>query len=112
MISVYYRVKAGESLWQIARRYGADPQEVVRYNRLENEAVLREGMRLRIPIKEPVRPAPVVIRETGEWITLQEGETLDEAARRAGISRQMLLWLNGLSRVKKLKPGYRLRIRP
>lgn len=112
MISVYYRVKAGESLWQIAQRYHADPQKVLQYNRLEKEPFLREGMLLRIPVQEPVRRAPVVIHESGKWITLQEGETLEQAARRAGISRQMLLWLNGLSRVKTLRPGCRLRIRP
>lgn len=112
MISVYYRVKAGESLWQIAQRYNADPQKILRYNHLEKEPFLREGMLLRIPVQEPVHRAPVATHEPGKWIILQEGETLEQAAQRAGISRQMLLWLNGLSRIKKLQPGYRLRIRP
>lgn len=112
MISIYYRVKAGESLWQIARRYSADPEEVVRYNRLEKEPALREGMLLRIPMKQPVRHMAETSPEDEKWITLQLGETLEEAAQRAGISRQMLLWLNGLSQKKSIKPGARLRVRP
>lgn len=112
MISIYYRVKAGESLWQIAQRYSADPEEIVRYNRLEKEPALREGMLLRIPMKQPVRHMVETSPEDEKWITLQQGETLEEAAQRAGISKQMLLWLNGLSGSGGLQAGYRLQIRP
>ena len=58
MISVYYRVKAGESLSQIARRYGVEEEVLVRLNRLEGVRFLEEGQQLRIPVKEPVRHRP------------------------------------------------------
>lgn len=117
MISVYYRVKAGESLSQIAHRYGVEEEVLVRLNRLEGVRFLEEGQQLRIPVKEPVRhrppkPAPAPSPEPGPWLVLLPGETAGEAARRAGISEGFLFWLNGMAPGQKLYPGQRLRIRP
>ncbi len=46
---VYHQVKAGQTLWSIARAYQVDVKILSRANRLSNRDVLRVGQRLHIP---------------------------------------------------------------
>lgn len=46
--SVVHRVRAGETLWSISRRYGVLVAQIVEWNVLEVDSVLRLGQRLRI----------------------------------------------------------------
>jgi len=46
--SVIHRVRAGETLWSIARRYGVLVSQIVEWNVLEADSVLKLGQRLRI----------------------------------------------------------------
>ena len=112
MISVYYSVKPGESLAEIARRYRIEAEELIRLNLLDHKIPLIEGQHLRIPIREPLRRKEKTLPKNTEWLTVLEGETADKAAKRAGISRELLLWLNGIRREEEIHAGQRLRIRP
>jgi membrane-bound lytic murein transglycosylase D len=46
---VHHKVKAGETLYEIARRYGASVQRIVQVNNLRQTRLLRVGSTLRIP---------------------------------------------------------------
>lgn len=46
---IYHQVKAGQTLWSIARTYRVDVKTLARANRLSNRDILRVGQRLRIP---------------------------------------------------------------
>jgi lipoprotein NlpD len=46
---VFHRVRAGETLWRIARTYAVTPEAVARENALPDGSQLSEGMRLFIP---------------------------------------------------------------
>lgn len=46
---VHHRVKSGETLYEIARRYGASVQHIARVNGLRPSHLLRAGSTLRIP---------------------------------------------------------------
>lgn len=46
--SGHYRVKEGDSLWTIARRYGLKVAELTRLNQLDPAGYLRPGQRLRV----------------------------------------------------------------
>ncbi len=46
---VHHKVKQGETLYEIARRYGASVQRIVQVNRLGQSRLLRVGSTLRIP---------------------------------------------------------------
>jgi membrane-bound lytic murein transglycosylase D len=54
-VPVIHRVRAGETLWSIARRYGVLVAQIVEWNLLEHGDVLKLGQRLRI---FPIGPAP------------------------------------------------------
>ncbi len=46
--SVDYRVKTGDSLWAIARRFGVSPEALMRWNDIDNPRALRPGQNLRL----------------------------------------------------------------
>lgn len=53
----FYRVRAGDSLYAIAQRFGLQPAELMRMNRIRDADYLFEGQRLRI---RPARDATVL----------------------------------------------------
>ena len=46
---VMHRVRRGQTLWQIARKYGSTVEAIRRRNRLRNSNLIRVGQKLRIP---------------------------------------------------------------
>lgn len=76
-----YRVKAGDTLWSIARRHGTTMSILLRLNGLRENAILRVGQRLRVPAPERGKPvrAPRAGADTGEVA----------AARRSALA---MLW--------------------
>ena len=48
-VGVYHRVRRGETLWSICRRYGANLQEVAEINGIESPASIRAGEQIFIP---------------------------------------------------------------
>ena len=45
-----HRVRSGESLWLIAKKYNIRIQDIVDANKLQNSRYIRPGQRLKIPI--------------------------------------------------------------
>ncbi len=43
---IRYRVRAGDSLWTIARRFGTTPASIARANELDPDDILRPGRKL------------------------------------------------------------------
>jgi len=99
-----YRVKRGESLYDIARRYQVSVYALRQANDLGN-ARLRAGRMLRIPDKtlaeeddeEDAQPAPVAVSQTHHRIhVVARGETLYSISRKLGIKETDLQGWNGL----------------
>lgn len=58
-VSVIHRVRAGETLWSISRRYGVLVSQIMRWNLIQPGDVLRLGQRLRIfPSSAPSAALP------------------------------------------------------
>lgn len=45
---IWYTVRAGDSLWEIAKRYGVTVAQISRWNRINARQTIRPGLRLRI----------------------------------------------------------------
>ncbi len=60
-----YHVRAGDTLWSLARRHGTTPNQLARMNGISTEAILSIGQRLQVPVQtvEIVRPAPSVTND-------------------------------------------------
>jgi membrane-bound lytic murein transglycosylase D len=108
---VVHRVRRGQTLSVIARRYGSSVSAIMRTNNLRSANRIREGQRLRIP----VRGSGAVRRTSRSAVngihTVRRGETLGGIARAYGTTVSQLKKDNGLSS-NLIHPGQGLRVGP
>lgn len=86
-----YTVKSGDSLWNIAKKYGISLDELLVTNNLSSSSTLRIGQILKIPLKKSET-------ENNQYIlyTVQRGDTLWEIANKYNKTVQELMDYNGL----------------
>lgn len=85
--SIEYIVKAGDSLWQISRKYGTTVDAIKQLNGLTSD-LLSIGQVLRIPISQ-----------SGPYIeyTVRPGDSLWTISRNYGTTVEAIMKLNGLT---------------
>lgn len=99
-LTVY--VRAGDTLWAIAREYGTTVETIVRENRISDPNRIFAGERLRITL-----PA----RGSGEEIyTVRRGDTPISIAGKFGVTLSALEDRNGLERGETIYAGDKLSI--
>lgn len=99
-LTVY--VRAGDTLWAIAREYGTTVEAIVRENRIVDPNRIFAGERLRITL-----PA----RGSGEEIyTVRRGDTPISIAGKFGVTLSALEDRNGLERGEMIYAGDKLSI--
>lgn len=86
---VIYRVQLGDTLSEIATRYGLTASALAAANGLSLTSVIVEGQQLRIPQNQGARPQPIP-----ERYTIQQGDTLAGIALIYGTTVQDLVALN------------------
>lgn len=115
---VSHRVGRGESLSELAGRYGTSVKSIVRVNKLGKGNRLRVGRRILIPVVSGRHPSyarqgaqrpPLAADGT---YRIRRGETLTEIAQRHNVSLAELQQVNGLSDPHTVKAGARLKIPP
>lgn len=104
-----HRVRRGQTLSIIARRYGTTVQALMRANNLRSAHRIREGQRLRVPGRGGVRSASSVQVSGSGTHTVQRGETLGLIAAAYGSSVERIRRDNGL-RSTVIHPGQRLEV--
>jgi membrane-bound lytic murein transglycosylase D len=107
-----HRVRAGQTLSGIAKRYGVATSTLAAANNLHDADYLRQGQVLRLPVAgaQPVSLAAKLGEGKGVY-TVQSGDTLSGIAQRHDLSVQTLAELNGLEDADYLRPGQRLQVR-
>jgi cell wall-associated NlpC family hydrolase len=107
-----YRVKAGDNLYKIAKKYHVSPESIRRANGLEGDA-LKVNQELVIPTGKPQRKAPepaATKKKNGAFPpvhVVKKGETLAGISKITGAPVSEIKRLNGL-KTSRLKPGQRL----
>jgi murein DD-endopeptidase MepM/ murein hydrolase activator NlpD len=96
-----YVVEAGDSLWDIAQRFGVSIEDLSTANGITNINQLSEGQQLIIPGLEGIR---------GVLVTrpISYGESLRSLSRRYQITPEMLTRLNRITHPEELYVGYSL----
>lgn len=89
-----HRVRAGESLYDIAALYQAPLRALIEQNGLDAPFALSEGRVLRLP---PPR-----------FHTVERGETFEAVARRYNVDTRSLALLNRMSAPYAVRPGDRI----
>jgi len=102
----YHMVKRGDTLSELAVRYGTSVSELRRLNGMSKKSVLKLGSKLKLPagvssLPQPKRPSYHVVKS---------GDTLSGLAVRYGTSVSELRRLNGLSKKSVLKLGTKLKL--
>ncbi len=107
-------IEPGDTLWELARRYGTTVEAIAAANGIRPTQTLRIGQRLRIPTGRvqastgaSSRPGSRVV--PSQVYTVRPGDSLWLIARRFGTTVEALMAANGL-RTDRLQVGQRLRI--
>ncbi len=112
-----YKVKSGDTLGAIAKRYGTSVAAIQSANGMKSTQ-LRVGQRLSIPGQAPLNSPYAVQAEqeiaqrnqknTGTYYTVKSGDSFWTIAKKHGTSVKNLLKWNRLASNATLKPGQKL----
>ncbi len=115
-----HRVRRGETLSHIARRYGTTVSSLMRLNGIRNPRRLRPGQVLLVPpppvrgtyvrTASPRRTPPPLPEGSYFLYEVRKGDTLYDLARTFGVSVRELMRVNAISSPRKLRPGMKIRI--
>jgi len=129
--TIFYTVKAGDTVWGIAQRYNSTVELIIHMNGLNANGLISVGQVLTIPIRSeypqpptftpaptsilPTVPAPTVLPPTpvpGSYGTyvVQRGDTLSALAQRFGATVAALAQLNNIVNPNLIYPGQVLRV--
>ena len=106
-----YTVKSGETLSEIAERYGTSVQRLMDLNGLRSASDLWAGSRIQVPGASSTAAAKPAVNRNASSHKVQSGETLSVIADRYGVSMQRLIALNSLSQPDQLMVGTTLKLR-
>ncbi|MFH0799458.1 MAG: LysM peptidoglycan-binding domain-containing protein, partial [Pseudomonadota bacterium] len=117
-----YKVKHGDTLATIARRYGITTKQLMALNDIRRERDLRPGMKLVIRQARAASPAgsPVKLADSQKGAPgraalehkVKRGETLSQIASRYDVSTKELMAMNNIRDARGVKTGMSLVIKP
>lgn len=106
--TIYYTVKRGDTLWQIARNYGTTVNRLVNDNNIKNPNLIYVGQVLRIITSSSLEDDECM---AGHIIyTIKWGDTLSGIASRYGVSMSYIAELNNIQNVNRIYAGNKIRI--
>ena len=104
-----YRVKKGDTLSDLAARFGTSAGEIKKVNGLSNPHRINKGQKLKIPTRKGNGGEE---KANGRWITyvVKRGDSLWKIARAFGVLMEKLVRWNNLPSPSKLRVGERLKV--
>ncbi len=116
-----YTMKPGDTLWDIARKYGVSLRQLLKVNHVSNSRCLKPGKVIVLPLHvraKNARHVPKAGRVTKKPIAkqkavvyiLKKGDTLWDVAMRYHVSVRQLMVVNNIVNPNRLRPGMRIRI--
>ena len=107
--TVYYVVKRGNTLSQIAQIYGTTVQEIANINHIQNPNLIFPGEKFRILTNSNIPGNEE--RGLGDIIyTVKKGNTLSEIAMKYDVTVQHIVELNNIQNPNLIYPREKLRI--
>ncbi|WP_223668458.1 lytic transglycosylase [Kangiella shandongensis] len=100
-----YRVRSGDNLWSIGKRFGVSSSKIARWNNISKNSTLRIGQKLKVWSK---RYASYASAKTSYRV--KSGDSLSTIARKFKVKVSQLTKWNRLSRNSIIRPGQTLTI--
>lgn len=111
---ISHKVKSGQTLRKIARRYGVSTRDIRAENHLKSNSSIYPGLVLKIPASSTPKPKGKAARSSakreGRRHRVGQGDTLWKIAQRYEVSIEKLRKANGLRGRVRLQIGQVLRI--
>ena len=108
-----YRVRRGDTLGRIAKRFGTTVGTLVAMNNVDQPHLIKPGQVLRVPatrtaaaptVDEPAQP------QKPQRYRVRRGDTLGRIAKRFGTTVDVLVAMNNVDQPHLIKPGQVLRV--
>ncbi len=106
-----HTVRSGDTVWAIAKRYGLRSADLLSWNGLGANALIRPGQVLRLTAPSaPAAPATSAPAPQTQTHTVVAGDTITRIAAKYGTTIDAVLAANGLSRSSIIYPGQKIRV--
>lgn len=107
-----YRIREGDTLWSLARRFDTRPERLAALNRISVESTLSIGQALKVPAGNgsALQTAAPVVRQATQMHRVRQGDTLWSMSRRYGATPEHLAAMNGISTDAILPLGKTLKV--
>ncbi|WP_020532825.1 LysM peptidoglycan-binding domain-containing protein [Flexithrix dorotheae] len=108
-------VQRGESLYSIAQKYGATPQQILTLNGMQANQPIYVGQKLNVPAggSTPTSPSPQPSSGGGlkpTFYTVQRGDSLYSISKKFGTTPQEIIKLNNMPASGAINVGQRLQV--
>ncbi|MCB2213512.1 LysM peptidoglycan-binding domain-containing protein [bacterium] len=106
-----YRVRSGDTLWDIAMASGITVSQLRSLNGLNSRSMIRPGQVLKVPESQALASTTASADESETVYLVRKGDTLWEIAKQFDVSVNDLKSWNNIRDARGLKPGEKLVIR-
>lgn len=107
-----YRVRQGDNLWSIARRYDIRSADIATWNGIALDALLHPGQILALKAIDDVASTDSTTNHGVVNYRIKSGDSLDKIASQFGVSVNELANWNKINPLALIHPGQELRIFP
>lgn len=117
-----YQIRRGDTLSEIADRFGVGVQPIMRLNDLASARRIRPGQMLVLPVPSGATPSqsraarqvaqvsPKLRNKPHVLYVVKKGDTLYDISRKYAVTVQQLKSWNQISKHRKIQPGQNLRL--
>jgi membrane-bound lytic murein transglycosylase D len=109
-----YKVRNGDNLWVIARRFQLRSIEIAAWNQISLDELLQPGqiLNLSYALEDKNEPPEVQTSDSAAFYVVRRGDSMDAIASRFSIELQKLLLWNALNIDELIFPGQELQVIP
>ena len=109
-VSKTYKVRKGDTLWAISRRFGTGEKELMAWNGLTAKSTLRPGQTLKVAKVNPAGGKKTAVAKGERKIVyrVKSGDTLSAIGRKFAVPAERIQSWNRLAKNHILRPGDKL----